>query len=709
HIADLPQKALGVDVDHDFEPTYVLLPDKKKIIDEILAVARKADTIFLAPDPDREGEAIAWHLARYITASKKKIFRVMFHELTPQAVSQAFAQPGHIDTKKVSAQQARRILDRLVGYKVSPLLWRKVKSGLSAGRVQSVALRLICEREREIQAFIPVEYWILTAHLEAETPPCFTAKLVKYNDQKIELKNAAQADKIYRELKEEKDYRVSKVTSFQRQKKPSAPFITSTLQQDASRRFRFPAIKTMSLAQKLYEGKKLGPQGNIGLITYMRTDSVRISADFIEQIRSYIQQNLGSPYLPQKGQHYKNKMTAQDAHEAIRPTAIERTPQTIKPYLTDDEFKLYNLIWRRTVASQMKAALFAQTSVEIRAARYTFLARGSVMQFDGFLRVYVEEVDENRTQKGKSGPETKHLPPLTRGDPLQLLKLEKRQHFTQPPPRYTEASLIQALEKKGIGRPSTYASIMGKIRNHNYTHLEKNYFVPNELGFVVIDLLVHNFPALFSVDFTAAMEEKLDQIEAGRTEWRKTISNFYHPFVQELHHAFRNVKKIRLSPQKDEDLSETDPVCPKCGTPLILKSGTRGQFLACPGFPKCRYTASVSKKTTVVTPPDRDTKKPVLDETHTATNLNRGEASATLEIPCPQRGCSGSLRQRATKTGQLFYGCSHYPDCKMALWQQPIEIKCPRCRGNFAQFRKRKNLEQYTCIIPECQFQWSTT
>ena len=608
HIKDLPSKGLGVDVDNDFEPTYEVIPDSKKrnnkkIVADLKKAAKEAEAIYLAADPDREGEAICQHLAEEIVPKRPKTpaFRVMFNEITKRAVQDAFKEPKQIDSNLVDAQQARRVLDRLVGYKVSPLLCRIVGGRLSAGRVQSVALRMVVEREREIEKFIKTEYWTVTANLGAKLPPAFDARLWKVGEKTVKtagfdqdvkkneilIANDAQANEIVAEAQKE-SYQVSEVTTKERKRNPVPPFITSKLQQEASRKLGFAVKKTMMLAQKLYEGVELGAEGAVGLITYMRTDSTRVSDAALAEVRDFIGTQYGVQYLPEKPVHYRSKKDAQDAHEAIRPTDITRTPDAMAPFLNKEELKLYRLIWQRSVASQMMAAIFDQTTIDINAGRFIFRATGSVQKFDGFLKVYQEGRDE-KTEEDEEAE--RKLPLVQAGEVLDLNSVAPEQHFTEPPPRFTEATLVKALEEKGIGRPSTYAAIMTTIIDREYVEKLEGRFHPTALGMVVNDLLVASFDDLFNETYTARMEEALDEIEDGKLKWTTALHEFYKSFARDLKNAEAVMRKAK------QDIP-TDEICEKCGSPMVIKFGRFGQFLACSKYPECRTTREIVKPTT---------------------------------------------------------------------------------------------------------------
>ena len=660
HVRDLLKSRLSVDVENDFHPTYRVPKEKKEVVKELRAEVKKAGEVYLAMDPDREGEAIAWHLMEAAKISKAQARRVVFHEITKDAIAEAFAHPRDIDMQLVNAQQARRILDRLVGYKISPLLWEKVRNRTSAGRVQSVALRLIVEREREIQAFVPEEYWSLEAELSKQETrgqdprPSFLAKLHRIRDKKADLKNEADAQAIVQAL-EGATYIVARVEQKERRRKPSAPFITSTMQQDASRRLGFTPRRTMTVAQQLYEGVDLGDGDRVGLITYMRTDSTNVAKAAQDEARTYIGERFGAQYLPPKPPIYKTKAKgAQEAHEAIRPTSVWREPKAIEQHLTRDQYRLYTLIWKRFVASQMAPAVLDVTTVDIKAGDpstempYLFRATGSVIKFPGFLRVY-----ERPRGRDEAKEEERVLPPLSVDEILDLLRLIPEQHFTQPPPRYSEATLIRALEKHGIGRPSTYAPILSTIQQRGYVERVDRRLHPTELGFIVNDLLVEHFPDIFNVNFTAQMEENLDRIASGERDWVPVLREFYEPFQASLRRAEQNMPKIDLEPEY------TGEVCEKCGHPMIVKFGRYGKFIACSNFPACRNTKPYQVK---------------------------------VGVACPE--CNGDLVERRTRKGRIFYGCSNYPECEFATWNRPLPQPCPACGGLLTV----KNKEWARCI-----------
>src|SRR5579864_8738169 len=769
HVKDLPKKNLSVDVDNDFTPVYEVIEGKKKLIAELKAAAKGSENIYLAADPDREGEAICYHLQEELkdaktTKNSLKIFRVMFNEITKNAIQKAFEKPTVVNLHLVDAQQARRVLDRLVGYKISPLLWDKVRRGLSAGRVQTVALRLIVDREREIKAFITREYWSIDVNLAAKKPPQLTAHLAKKNDENVEIGNEAAAQAIVAAV-DGVDYVVRSVVNKEKRRNPVPPFITSTLQQEAARKLRFSVKRTMMLAQKLYEGVELGKDEDaVGLISYMRTDSTRVSNDALDEVRGLIGERFGAEYRPPAPNVYKGKKDAQDAHEAIRPTSSLRTPDDVAKFLAEDELKLYRLIWMRFVASQMMPAVFDQTTIEVDAkgkdgAAYLFRATGSVPKFDGFLRVY----EEGKDQKDEEDDELKHkLPVVTQGEALRFRSIEPEQHFTEPPPRFTEATLVKELEADGIGRPSTYASILSTIQEREYVRKEGGKFTPTELGMVVTDLLLESFSDLFDVTYTARMEGQLDDIEEGKIDWRMAMSDFYERFQKDLSHAELHMTDIKRMERP------TDLICEKCGKPLVIKWGRHGSFIACTGYPECTNT----RELTVDLPDIDKADLTEQDEQVYCDNCGRpmvlkkgrfgqflacsgypeckttkqlGEAQRPKEEPleekCPQCGsqlvrkygrygefvacsnypkckyvrqktigvkcpnCSeGEVVERRSKRGKTFYGCSRYPDCDFVAWGKPIPEKCPDCGSSFLieKFLKAGAVAQ--CPNKECKF-----
>ena len=685
HLRDLPPKKLGVDVQNGFTPQYEVIEGKSKVLAQLKAAAAKSDAIYLAPDPDREGEAIAWHIQQEIElVTSAKIYRITFNEITKQAVTRAVAQPGEIDRNKVEAQQARRVLDRLVGYKLSPLLGRRLRNwGLSAGRVQSVALRIICDREDEIEKFVPVEYWTLTARMAVDAPPAFEAALHRIDGKKAEIPNEARAQEILADL-EGAEYRVAKVERKKRRRRPFPPFITSTLQQDASRRLRFTARKTMAVAQQLYEGMDLGEEGPVGLITYMRTDSTRIAGEALTEARGFIANEFGPDYLPDKAQVYASKKGAQDAHEAVRPTSASRAAATLEGRLSKDQLALYRLIWNRFLASQMNPAVYDQTAVDIQAGTYQFRATGSVLLFPGFTRVYEEQTDEAVKE------EDRPLPPLQEDQGVRCEALVPKQHFTQPPPRFSEASLVRVLEEKGIGRPSTYASIIGTLTDRDYVRLEKRQMHPTELGRMVSDLLVKNFSDLMDVGFTAEMETRLDSIEDGKENWTQTLKEFYAPFEKDLSRA-------------EKTLNEPEPIgrkCPDCGGELAKRPSRYGMFIGCSNYPDCKYTESTkNREAAPVIETDQACEKcgkPMV--------IKNGRFGAFLScsaypgcknakpiptgVSCPK--CGGDIVSRRSKKGRSFYGCAKYPDCDFVTWSRPYPKACPVCESPYLVVQRRE-------------------
>ena len=629
HIKDLPGSRLGVEIDKGFTPEYQVIQGKAKILKEIKNAAQEAKEIYIATDPDREGEAIAWHIAEEIERGAGNIHRVLFNEITARAIREAMLKPERLNQNKFEAQQARRILDRLVGYMVSPLLWDKVRRGLSAGRVQTVAVRLICEREEEIRKFVAQEYWTIEAFLEGKNPPPFKALLSRIDSQKAEIRNEAEAQSIKKDLAS-LPFLVKQIERKERRKNPSPPYITSQLQQEAWRKLRFTAKKTMSIAQRLYEGIEIGPEGPVGLITYMRTDSVRIAPEALEAVRQFIQEKFGPSYLPEKPNFYKSRKTAQEAHEAIRPTSMKYDPAAVKSFLSKDQFALYELIWNRFVACQMNPAVYDQTAVDIEAGKYTLHATGSVLLFPGFMALYIEATEENGNGEDKEGK----LPELTEGEILKLLDLLPEQHFTQPPPRYSEATLIKELEEKGIGRPSTYASILDNIQEREYVSKEKGRLFPTELGCLVTDLLVANFQDIFDVQFTAQMEDELDKVEEGEMKWTRALEDFYAPFQKDLEKA-----KVEMEDIKWKGIA-TELKCDKCGSPMVIKLGRNGQFLACSNYPACKNTKEFQRN-------------------------EAGEIQVVEAVPVQETcdKCGSPMIIKAGRFGK-FLACSNYPKCK---------------------------------------------
>ncbi|SPF39342.1 DNA topoisomerase 1 [Candidatus Sulfotelmatobacter kueseliae] len=786
HVKDLPKSILGVDTSNDFETDYVVIPGKEKVVARLKKLAASADAIYLAPDPDREGEAIAAHLADELDGNGKgkkakkaktkkgepepppRIQRVTFNEITKRAVQAAFEHPRTIDQNLVDAQQARRVLDRLVGYQVSPLLWDKVRRGLSAGRVQTVALRLIVEREREIKAFEKKEYWTIDAHLAAAKPPAFDARFLGKGEAKIEIPNGEEAEKIRAAL-EKSDWVVRAVDKKERRRNAAAPFTTSKLQQDASRKLRFSVKRTMMIAQRLYEGVELGEEGSVGLITYMRTDSVRVAPEAIQEVREYVDKEYGAVYLPESPNAYKEKKEAQAAHEAIRPTSAMRHPDEIKQYLKEDEFKVYKLIWQRFVASQMNPAVFDQTTVDIDARTrddvFWFRVTGSVLKFDGFLKIY-EEAKEGKDEEDE---ELKHkLPALEAGQKLTLKQLKPEQHFTEPPPRYNEASLVKELEERGIGRPSTYSAILSTIQERQYVQKLGGKFVPTEIGLVVTDLLVENFRDIFDVQYTARLEEELDEIEEGKEKWTDALAEFYKKFQKDLKYAAKHMENIkRMEKPTDEkcelcgsplvikwgkhgsfyacstydkddpntckftkenpinlpdldsaDMQETtqEEYCENCGRVMVLKRGRFGQFMACTGYPDCKTTRRLDQGKRVPDIP-LDELCPKCGRNMMIRHGRFGEFTSCSGYPeckyvkqnfigvkCPE--CKeGDLVEKRARKGNTFYGCGNYPKCKFTSAYRPIAEKCPSCGSEYLVEKNLKTGPVIACPNKECNYE----
>jgi DNA topoisomerase-1 len=740
HVKDLPSKDLGVDVEHGFRPTYEPIPTRAKVIRELKESAKKASAIYLAADPDREGEAICQHLAEEL-GNGKPTHRVLFNEITKNAIQEAFEHPGEINQKLVEAQQARRILDRLVGYKVSPLLWDKVRRGLSAGRVQTVTLRLIVEREREIRAFEKEEYWTLAAQLGASEPPVLEARLIRRNGKeyivrgesksgsiaaqvekgKVRIAGREEAESVRAEL-ERQQFVVSSTTTKETRRNPLPPFVTAKLQQEAARKLGFSAKRTMALAQRLYEGIEIGEEGTVGLITYMRTDSTRVSDGALSEARHWVRENYGAQYLPAEANIYRSKKGAQDAHEAIRPTSVPLTPDQLASYLGEDETKLYRLIWQRFVGSQMQPAVFDQTTIEISAGEFGLRATGSVLKFDGFLKVYQESKEQKDEEDDELG---RRLPPVHEGDVLERRGVTAEQHFTEPPARYNEASLVKELEEKGIGRPSTYATILSTIQERAYVEKHKNRFVPTELGMVVTDLLVENFQDIFDVMYTARLEEELDEIEDGKQEWVDTLEEFYQKFSRELKRAEKHMADVKRMEQP------TDITCEKCGKPMVIKWGKHGKFLACSGYPDCSNTRELPAELSGHVPAEQSAEQQEAAE-QTCENCGRpmvlkkgrfgqflactgypdckttrkiGQAEKKPPVPtgepCPQ--CGGDLVVRQGRYGE-FISCGNYPKCKYVK-QEMTGVQCPEChKGELVQKSSRRG-KFYSCNrYPKCKF-----
>ncbi len=695
HVKDLPKSKLGVNIEKDFQPDYHVLPGKLKLINRLRQDARKSDTVYLAPDPDREGEAIAWHVAEEVKKSNKKIRRAYFNEITKSAVLKGIEEAGEIDHKMVQAQQARRVLDRLVGYQVSPILWKTLHYGLSAGRVQSVALRMVCEREEAILNFKPEEYWSIKALLETDKKEKFYSILVKIESQDFQIASQETAQKTVKDITQQK-FSVTDIRQEEKKRYPYPPYTTSTLQQDASRRLYFPPSKTMVLAQQLYEGVELGKGEQVGLITYMRTDSVRVANEALGQVRKHIALNLGENYLPEKPNFYKSKKSAQEAHEAIRPTYVENTPEKVKRYLTKDQFKLYELIWNRFVASQMMPAVYDTVSVDITAGKYLFRSTSSKLKFDGFLKVYEEIKEENG-----NGQEEFKLPELKVNQDLKLIELLPEQHFTKPPARFTEASLIKEMESNGIGRPSTYATIISTLKQRKYVDSVQRRLTPTELGTTVNRILVQNFPEIFNIDFTAEMEEELDKIEEGEMKWTEVLNDFYEPFSSILQKVSRKSKEIKESHQE-----ETEEKCEKCGSPMVIKWGRHGRFLSCSNYPACKNAKPLNHKedkqllngakcelcgSEMVIKTGRFGRFIACSNYPECKNTK----PLTLGIPCPRPGCTGEIAEKRTKRGKLFYSCSRYPKCKFSTWDKPVAEKCPQCKAAFLVEKHSKTKGDY--------------
>ena len=789
HIKDLPSKGLGVDIQNNFEPDYEIIPDSKKrnnrkIVSDLKKTAKEASAIYLAADPDREGEAICQHLAEEIVPKHPPTpaYRVMFNEITKRAVQEAFEHPKQIDENLVDAQQARRVLDRLVGYKVSPLLCRTIGGRLSAGRVQSVALRMVVEREREIESFLKTEYWTIIANLVGKQPPVFDARLLRVGEQTVktsgfdqELKkseiligNDVQAKDLVAEI-ERQSFVVNEVTTKERKRNPVPAFITSKLQQEASRKLGFPVKRTMMIAQHLYEGVEIGSEGSVGLITYMRTDSTRVSDTALNEARQFIGTQYGANYLPEKAVHYRSKKAAQDAHEAIRPTEVARTPDSLAKYLKPEELKLYRLIWQRFVASQMMPALFDQTTIDIHAGRFVFRATGSVQKFDGFLKVYQEGRDETAAEDDEA---ERTLPLVADGEKLTLNKIDPEQHFTEPPPRFTEATLVKALEEKGIGRPSTYAAIMTTIQDREYVEKKEGRFHPTALGKTVNDVLIEGgFDDLFNETYTARMEEELDEIEEGKLKWTDALSEFYDKFKDDLSKFQKYAKDIKeketpteevclkcgtqgmvmklgrfgkylkcpnCSATRDAEPAATpdDPnakvssdgeeeieACELCGKPMQLRRGRFGPFYGCSGYPECKNIRKISKSGKLTAPPEPIDEKCPVDGAQLVKRQGRyGEFIScsnypkckyikreTTGVACPRPGCKGELIVKRSKRGKVFYSCSEYPKCETVFWDKPVAGTCPQCGAPFLLEKTTKKGTTRYCANETCGYRSELT
>src|SRR5262245_52766790 len=725
HVKDLPRKKMGIDVKRGFRPEYVVIEKKEKVLSEIKQAAALVGKVLLAPDPDREGEAIAWHIAEEIRDANPNIQRVLFNEITKKAVNEAIEKPMALDQKKFESQQARRILDRLVGYEISPVLWTKVQRGLSAGRVQSVAVRLVVEREDEIKAFVPQEYWTVEATVEGPTPPPFAVKATKLDGKKLEMVHEGQAREVV-DIMRAATLRVSSVERKERRKNPPPPFITSRLQQDASSKLRFSPKRTMGLAQRLYEGVEMGEEGLIGLITYMRTDSTRLSDDAVAEARAYIGNKYGPTFLPAEPVIYKTKKSAQDAHEAIRPTGLKYDPETVRALWaggkgggrdereSEDLLRLYTLIWNRFVACQMVPAVFDQTTIDIAADRAELRATGQVIKFPGFLEVYAETVEDavNEDETGAS------LPDIKEGDEVKLLETKPEQHFTQPPPRFSEATLVKELEEKGIGRPSTYAAILSTIQDRKYVEKKEARLHPTELGVMVNGLLVKSFPEIVSTDFTAQMEEQLDLVEEGEANWVKLLGDFYKPFKVDLEKA-----KVEMRNLKAEE-KPTDEVCEKCGKPMVIKWGRNGHFLACTGYPECRNTKEFVRNadgSLTVVPSTRPSDQicPTCGAPMVIKRGRFGEFLAcskypeckttspmSLGVDCPKPGCGGYLTEKRSRRGKVFFGCSNYQrtKCDFVSWDRPLPQPCPKCGAKFVVQKMSKAGTRIRCINEACDY-----
>jgi DNA topoisomerase-1 len=696
HIIDLPKSKLGIDIKNDFKPQYVTIEGKKKIVTDLKKLSGKATKIYLAPDPDREGEAIAFHVANSIGTNKSKVMRVTFNEITKKAVLDGIKNAGKIDIEKVNAQQARRILDRIVGYQISPILWKTITMGLSAGRVQSVALRLICEREEEILNFVTREFWRIDGEFQTSKQEKLTARLIKMDGEKVEPENEASTNAICNDIKKQ-NFKVSLVKKGSAKRQSPPPFITSSLQQDAFTKLGFNNKKTMLIAQQLYEGIEVGEEGQVGLITYMRTDSFHIASEAKAETAKYITKNFGEQYLPKYAKKYKTKKAAQEAHEAIRPTSINREPSKIKSYLTKDQLKLYQLIWARFLASQMADAEFKTNTVEIVGGKYVFRAFKQELSFDGFIRIY----------NGSTGDDEdiEKIPALKENDKLSLLDLKKEQHFTQPPPRFNAGSLVKELEEKGIGRPSTYAQIISTLTDRKYVNQEQKRFSPTDLGKLVNKILVENFPDIFNTEFTAEMEDELDKIEEGNADWIEVLKDFYEPFAEDLKKVDAITKEI-----KKQTVEQTDEICDKCGKPMVIKYGRNGRFLACSGYPECKNTKPLNGEV------EKTDKK--CPKCGSPMEIRRGRfgrflacsrypeckttESVSTNVKCPEKDCGGEILERTSKRGRIFYSCSHYPKCKFSSWSKPVSTPCPACGHPYMVEKSSQAKGQYL-YCPNCK------
>ena len=720
HIRDLVKKDMGIGP--NYEPRYEVLANKKDVVKKLRDAAKQADTVYLAPDPDREGEAIAWHIAEVLQKDATDVRRVTFNEITKGAVLKALEHPGTIDLKKVDAQQARRVLDRMMGFRLSPLLWEKVKQGLSAGRVQSVALKMVCDRQAEIEAFRPEEYWNLGADLKASQPPAFNARLHRIEGRKAEVGNGEQAARIVRDL-ETGRFVVAKVERKESRQRPSPPFITSRLQQEAARRYGFSVKRTMALAQGLYEGREVGDRGSTGLITYMRTDSTRVAEEALEGGREYIAATYGAEALPEKPNVYPSKAGAQDAHEAIRPTSFDLPPDTVKDFLKEDEWKLYKLVWDRFIASQMEPAVFDVTQVDVENGRYVLRASGKILKRPGFLAVYRESPDEDAGEEANGEGAT--LPPLVEGETLDLVKVLSEQKFTQPPPQYSEATLVKALEENGIGRPSTYATILSVLTDRDYVDRVEGRFRPTPLGRLVNGMLQQGFNDILNEGYTAALEEQLDEIEEGRLEWKRAVAEFDEKFTRDLETAGEQMPNVK---REGVPLDET---CPECGSRLLMRFGRFGPFIACSNYPECKYTRNVEEPAAETAaaanggaeeeiPPCEVCGRPMaLKRSRFGTfygctgypeckNIRKIGPEAAPPKPtgvaCPECG-KGEIVEKRSRRGKTFWSCNRYPDCKFSLWKKPVPRDCPDCGANFLLEKvTKKHGLQYVCNTEGCHY-----
>ncbi|MDZ4694922.1 MAG: type I DNA topoisomerase [Deltaproteobacteria bacterium] len=725
HVKDLPKKSIGVDVNNNFLPEYVVIDGKGKVLAEIKAAAKKVERVYLAPDPDREGEAIAWHIAEEIRGANDNIQRVLFNEITKRGITEAMQKPMELDAHKFESQQARRILDRLVGYQISPVLWSKVKRGLSAGRVQSVAVRLVVERENEIRAFVAEEYWTLDVDVQGLSPPQFVARAVRYRGEKLEIHEEGMAREVESIVKSA-TLKVASIERKERRKNPPAPFITSKLQQEASSKLRFSPKKTMALAQRLYEGIDLGAEGPTGLITYMRTDSTRLSDDAVTDVRQYIVARYGERSLPEKPNTFRSKKSAQDAHEAIRPTDTKYDPEAVRRLVaeggkggrdereTEDLMKLYSLIWNRFIACQMVPAVFDQTAIDIEAGTVGLRATGQILKFPGFLEVYNETVEDAAVDEDAEG----RLPDLQEGEAIQLIATRPEQHFTQPPPRFSEATLVKELEEKGIGRPSTYAAILSTVQDRGYVERKEGRLYPTELGVMVNSLLVKSFPEIVSAEFTSQLEEQLDKVEEGSADWVKLLSSFYKTFSEDVAKAqveMRNIKREEIP---------TDHVCEKCSKPMVIKWGRNGHFLACTGYPECKNTKEYAREADgtikiVETTRASDEKCPACQSDMVIRRGRFGEFLAcskypeckttkpiSLGVACPREGCGGFLTQKRSKRGKIFYGCANYAskNCEFVLWDRPLAKPCPQCASPYIVEKVSRSGTRVRCPNPGCGY-----